>query len=99
MTQPNMSLSGMRAWLQTEAFASYRTYRGSQTVSTVTRRTLRVLSDDAGTQSQEKVERYLARAVAAYREQGAGQSKHNGVARNVCGLRNWGYDPYYSFTD
>lgn len=101
MTRPNMSTSGMRRWMQTKAFAEYRRYRDKQEyrgyTKTVAERALAVIQGSASARQEQKVEDYLSRSVAQYRQTGAGSRKFGGVAANVCALRNWGWDPHGTY--
>lgn len=104
--EPNMTLDGMRRWLSTDAYAVYSDYhesnvyptQASSKLSEVVRRARQVIRHGSASKHYDKVTGYLARAVAAYRENGAGSDTFGGVAKNVCALRCWGYDPYGTYT-
>jgi len=107
MTEPNMTLRGMVAWTESDAYSAYEAYhydnvykagKASSPLSEVVRRARQVIRHGEASKHYEKVTGYNARAVAAYRSQGAGSRKFNGVAKNVCALRCWGFDPYYKYT-
>ena len=107
MTEPNMTLRGMDRWTNTEAYRQYAEYHRSQVygkgkasapVEEVVRRAREVIRHGDRSKHYGKVSGYLSRATAAYRKNGAGSRKFAGVAKNVCALRCWGYDPYYEYT-
>lgn len=102
MPEPNMTVRGMQQWRSTEAYAEYRRYRDDQKYSGYTRnvtdRALAVIRGEATPAQEEKVRNYIARAKGGYQSTGAGSRKFAGVAKNVAALRNWGYDPYDTYT-
>lgn len=107
MTEPNMTLSGMDAWTDTEAFKQYKEYhkehvygkgKASKPLSQVVHRAREVIKHGENSKYYDKVTGYNSRALGSYKQHGAGSRKFDGVAKNVCALRCWGYDPYGTYT-
>jgi hypothetical protein len=97
-----MDADDLREWADTKAFKSYKDYRDRQRYNGYTmdvlNRAIRVANGTATRSDRQKVASYLSRAKAAYRSDGAGSTTHAGTARNVVALRNWGYDPYGTYS-
>lgn len=107
MTEPNMTLDGMTKWVNSDAFEAYAEYhdkhihgkgKAASSVDEVVRRARQVIRHGESSKHYSKVTGYNARALASYKKHGAGSRKFNGVAKNVCALRCWGYDPYGTYT-
>lgn len=107
MTEPNMTLDGMDRWTNTDAYKEYAEYhadhiypeKASSPLSEVVRRAREVIRHGEASKHYEKVTGYNARALGSYKKHGAGSKKFSGVAKNVCALRCWGFDPNYTYTD
>jgi len=102
-----MTVSGMDAWTDTEAYRLYADYhdeevygagKASSPIEHVVHRALHVIRNGEGSRYYDKVTGYNARALGQFEADGAGSRKFAGVAKNVCALRCWGYDPYYTYT-
>lgn len=107
MTEPNMTLSAMQRWTDTEAYEQYAEYhaeyvygkgKASEPLSQVVHRARQVIQHGESSKYYDKVTGYNSRALGSYRKHGAGQRKFAGVSKNVCALRCWGYDPHGTYT-
>jgi len=107
MTEPNMTLGGMDRWTNSEAYTQYAEYhakhvhgkgKAASPVSEVVRRAREVIRHGENSKHHQKVTNYNARALGSYRKHGAGSRKFAGVAKNVCALRCWGFDPHGTYT-
>jgi len=93
MTEPNMTITALREWIATEAFAEYRSSRGPQTVDAVVRRTQRYLRGTASAEEERKVEAFIARMKANSSGAPKYGSGPTAVSGRTASLRNWGFDP------
>lgn len=107
MVEPNMTLEGMKRWTNSEAYKQYSDYhqknvygkdKADSKLSEVVRRARQVIMHGESSKHYQKVTGYNARAKASYEKHGAGSRKFDGIAKNVCALRCWGYDPYGTYT-
>lgn len=98
-----MTVSGMEAWRDTEAYKEYKEYHdkqdwASETVREISNRALRVIKGEASESERKKVNSYIAR----HSKQNAGEQRFGSgkgaVSAHTAGLRNWGYDPTGRFT-
>jgi hypothetical protein len=105
MTLPNMTISGMDRWQQTEAYKEYAEYHEQNVETTedtslqqVVYRARQVIRYGSSSKYADKVESFINRHRAQYEKYGAGSTKYGGVPKNILALRNWGYDVYYEYT-
>jgi len=107
MTEPNMTLEGMKRWMKTDAYQQYAEYhdehvygagKASEPLSQVVHRAKEVIRHGENSKYYDKVTGYNSRALGSYEKHGAGSRKFDGVAKNICALRCWGYDPYGTYT-
>ena len=105
MVEPNMTAEGMKRWKDTDAYAEYAEYHKKNiesgpgtSLDQVTHRAMQVILHGESSKHYEKVTAYNARAVAAYRENGQGRKRFDGVAANLAALRNWGFSPHGVYT-
>lgn len=92
MPEPNMTLSQLERWTNTQAFQEYKQHRGASTVNAVLRRTRKVIRGTASEQERQKVSSFIARM----RANDAGERKFGSgagaVSARTASLRNWGWD-------
>jgi len=100
--EQNMTARQIREFKDSAPFVEWRRRRDDARYSgyanTVIERAIAVANGTATENQAEKVNSYLSRAKAQFKQDGAGQTKLAGTAKNVVALRAWGYDPYGTFS-